>query len=145
MRRASRQASLAWSMPPNRARAARAASSADNPAARFLRVSVAMWNRSSSSSSRSTRRHTTSARRRRKRSLQFISGLLQDAANGGGPPGPMFGFKLELFAAGSRQAVEARAAAFLGDTPFRFDPALVLQAVKSRIEGALVHLQGVLR
>ena len=58
---------------------------------------------------------------------------------------PLRDLDVELFAAGFRQRVEARAAVVLGRSPVGHDPALVLEPVQRRIERALPHLEQIVR
>ena len=72
-----------------------------------------------------------------------FSGELQNAADGAGETGPVFAFDFELFAAGGGEAVEAGAAAELGDAPFGADDALVFEAVERGVKRALVDAEDV--
>src|ERR1043166_1873184 len=58
---------------------------------------------------------------------------------------PSFAFDAELFPAGAREAVEARASVFLGQAPFAVDPAHLLDAVEGGIEGAFFDAGHVVR
>src|ERR1051325_4174930 len=79
------------------------------------------------------------------RSWLFISCLLQDSADRGAKLVPLFGFQLQLLAAGRRQAIEAGSAAEFGYAPFRFDPTLMFQAMEGWIQRTLIHLENFLR
>jgi hypothetical protein len=63
--------------------------------------------------------------------------------DGGGETVPVCGFLIELFAAETRECVELGAAIVFAGLPFRRDPALLLEFVKSGIERAVADLENV--
>src|SRR5258706_1697594 len=136
--RLSRQASFVCGIPPIWMLARRSASDSFMPAAAFLTACMAKWNCNSSSRS-------FSARRRKNKERQFISSLLEHAADCGGEPGPVFRLQPQLPASRSCQAVEAGAAAELENAPFSRNRALLFQTMERRIQRSLVDAQDVPR
>ena len=77
-------------------------------------------------------------------------GSASSHSRGGEEPGddvagrlPLTGFVRELLPARTRQLIEARAAAVLGDSPLRRDAALLLEFQERRVQGSGIHRQPV--
>jgi hypothetical protein len=58
---------------------------------------------------------------------------------------PLFAFRLQLFAARSREGIVLRPAIVLGDLPLGFDPAFFLHAVERRVKRTFVDLKSATR
>lgn len=71
------------------------------------------------------------------------SGVLDDELDGGGETIPFVELVGELFLAGFGEGVKLGDAAGFCGLGFRFNPALLFEAVESWVEGALLYLEDV--
>lgn len=68
---------------------------------------------------------------------------MDDEVDGGGETVPVGGFFFELDAAGGGEGIELGDAAGFGFGALALDPAFVLEAMESGVQGALLNLQNV--
>src|SRR6185369_753790 len=148
VRRISRHLSWIWVNPPKERRAAWRASRALIPAAMFSSVIWSRWKLSSAASSASTRGRRNRVRKRRRNlsaermeiSLSSHAGDEVDRVRQPVPGGQLL---LELRAAVRGQRIHLGLAAGLRLAPRGSDPGLLLEAVESGVERALLHAQHV--
>src|SRR5580700_1594854 len=152
IRRTSRLVSRIRSRLPNCRRACDSASSRGTPARMRSAARASTWNRCSSSrsTSRPEGRKARTSRLSKDIGTPFItrdhvdypaSGQLEDLRHSRGHAAPALFLSLQMFAAGWRDLIDARAPFVFRQDPFGPDLPGFLQTVQSRIERAFLDAQ----
>src|SRR5215510_11555931 len=139
----SRVSSCVCKRPPNSILARLRASVSSSPASIRSSMRRSRWYCNSRSRSLSIRRRFQRNALRIFDTLLFS--LVKDQPNRVGQPIPAFFLLGKLLSAGSRQRIKLGLATRFQLTPLRFQPTFLLQAMKSRIQRALIDSHGLSR